>query len=537
MSDDPWDAFQLSETETNDLWYGLSKATVYVRKNDIDNYYYTALWNNQPVTAPEPIGPWSYVLPDRTTTLIPEEDLETAYPGISQVTITNWHTLQGTFNKKEIHWSPSQQSFVYANNRKVELPSVESDDEEVSQLLESAAQSLTRTRSQLTPEPPSTSLPGAFVDTPDPVPVPAPQPVLSSSKGKTPASRSVPVNPQQQQTPPVSKAAPSKAPPTMSSSTTPAATTGRIRGSAPEPFDGSSSKAEAFWTLLASYYYLNRDLYPTESDRIAAALTHFKLGSTAGEWAKDLQKTALALTTPDFGTWDQFKAAFKAHFIPVDSTLMSTQAMHSLRMGNRPFSEWYQEWSTHASRSGANEETKMFCFRQNLPNALHQKILGVSPTPTTLTRLVELAKDFDQNWRMYNNSASTSSSRRDRRPNARSMNPEDPENPTISLADFPPRKEFKKLTQAEKDKRRAENRCLYCNAQGHWQDKCPVKPRNKNRFRSNRPAPPRTRALQPDEEPPEAPAQDFETPSVSRLYHDPDTLFTIPESDLPDPDF
>jgi hypothetical protein len=178
----------------------------------------------------------------------------------------------------------------------------------------------------------------------------------------------------------------------------------------------------------------------------------------------------------------------------------------------------------------------MFCFCQNLPNALHQKILGVSPAPTTLTRLVELAKDFDTSWRMYN-SQPTSSNRRDRRPNTRSVNPDEPDSPSIALADFPPRKEFKKLTQAEKDKRRAENRCLYCNAQGHWQDKCPVKPRNRNRFRPNRPPPPCTRALQPDDDPSETPVPDPEPPSISRLYPDPDTLFTIPESNLPDPDF
>jgi hypothetical protein len=318
------------------------------------------------------------------------------------------------------------------------------------------------------------------------------------------------------------------------SSRTPAAST-RILGSAPEPFDGASNKAETFWTALENFYFVNQDAYTDENKRVAAALTHFKLGSTAAEWAKDRQKAALAVSPPNFGTWDEFKDAFKTHFIPADSKLLSTQSMHSLRMGNRPFSDWYQEWSTHASRSGANEETKMFCFRQNLPNPLHQKILGVSPAPTTLTRLVELAKDFDTSWRMYN--SQTTFTRRDRRPNTRAVNTEEPDSPNVALADFPPRKEFKKLTQAEKDKRRAENRCLYCNAQGHWQDKCPVKPRNRNRFRSNRPPPPRTRALQPDDETADAPPPESEPPAISRLYHDPDTLFTIPESSSPDPDF
>src|ERR1700755_1872172 len=98
MSEDPWDTFELSEDESNLLWYGLTQPTCYVRKHDLDEYYYTALWQNKPVTAPKPNGPWSYVLSDQSTSLIPEEDLEKAHPGISQVSITDWHTLRGTFD-------------------------------------------------------------------------------------------------------------------------------------------------------------------------------------------------------------------------------------------------------------------------------------------------------------------------------------------------------------------------------------------------------------------------------------------------------
>jgi hypothetical protein len=151
-----------------------------------------------------------------------------------------------------------------------------------------------------------------------------------------------------------------------------------------EPFDGSSTKAKAFWTNLANYYYLNNDLYFTPSRKITSALTHFKLGTLAGEWAKDKQQAALAMTHSDFGSWTNFQDAFKVHFIPGNAKLLSTQQMHSLQMGNRPFTDWYQEWSTHASWSDANDETKMYAFHQNLLSALHNKILGVSLALTTL---------------------------------------------------------------------------------------------------------------------------------------------------------
>ena len=75
-------------------------------------------------------------------------------------------------------------------------------------------------------------------------------------------------------------------------------------------------------------------------------------------------------------------------------------------MGTHHFSKWYQEWSTYASQFGANEETKMFAFREALPQALHQETLGVSPQPTTLDDLVEKAREFNHIWQLYSNHTS-----------------------------------------------------------------------------------------------------------------------------------
>jgi Retrotransposon gag protein len=206
------------------------------------------------------------------------------------------------------------------------------------------------------------------------------------------------------------------------------ALTTKSLGSAPEPFDGTTANAEAFWTNLANYYFLNQDLYSSTSKRIASALTHFKLSTSTGEWAKDRQQTALVHSPSNFGTWEAFQDTFKAHFIPVDAKLLSTQLLHTLKMNNKPFSEWYQEWSTHTNCSGANEETKMYAFRQNIPATLHQKLIGISPAPMTLQCLVKLAKEFDQIWCMYNNAQTppSNSSFTRQQPNVRSMSVYEP---------------------------------------------------------------------------------------------------------------
>ncbi len=169
-------------------------------------------------------------------------------------------------------------------------------------------------------------------------------------------------------------------------------------GSPPEPFEGKSEKVEAFWNTLENYYYLNEVNYMDEQKKISSTLTYFKISMMAREWAQDRQKIALAAMPINFGTWADFKATFKKHFILEYTKLEATNAMYMSKMGGRPFNEWYQEWSTYASCSRANEETKMFAFRKALPQALHQKIIGVSPQPMTLDDLAEKAREFNHIW-------------------------------------------------------------------------------------------------------------------------------------------
>jgi len=57
----------------------------------------------------------------------------------------------------------------------------------------------------------------------------------------------------------------------------------KLLGTAPEQFDGTSAKAETFLSALQNYYYLNNDLFSLQSRWVASALSHFKVGTLAGE--------------------------------------------------------------------------------------------------------------------------------------------------------------------------------------------------------------------------------------------------------------
>jgi hypothetical protein len=168
----------------------------------------------------------------------------------------------------------------------------------------------------------------------------------------------------------------------------------KILGTAPESFEGKPDKAEVFWNNLENYFYLNEDVFNTDGKKISSALTYFKIGTSVREWAQNLQKNALKCTLISFGMWATFKDNFKKHFILAHLALEATNAMYTSKIGGRPFNEWYQDWSTYTSRSGANKDTQMFAFRKALPMALHQKIIGVLPQPTTLEGLAKKAWEY-----------------------------------------------------------------------------------------------------------------------------------------------
>ena len=66
-----------------------------------------------------------------------------------------------------------------------------------------------------------------------------------------------------------------------------------ILGTAPEPFDGNGDKAIAFWNILDNYFTVKVTTYDTDIKKVSSALTYFKQGTQAGDWASDRIATTL----------------------------------------------------------------------------------------------------------------------------------------------------------------------------------------------------------------------------------------------------
>jgi len=171
-----------------------------------------------------------------------------------------------------------------------------------------------------------------------------------------------------------------------------------ILGTAPESYNGKGDTAIAFWNSLENYFTVNAATFDTDEKKVLSALTYFKQGTQAGDWASNHISTILAANPVNYRTWQAFKDAFKEQFIPPETQNEAIQNIYNTSQRNREFGKWYQEWSKYARRANVDNATKIYAFCRALDTALHNKLLQISLMPNTLARLVEKAREFDKNW-------------------------------------------------------------------------------------------------------------------------------------------
>ena len=500
--------------------------------------------------------PWKF---EEDQDIVLEQLLRTSFVDYGLVNNLNPFTGTAEFRGKEIKYDKGNHYWVYRNNRKVNFhtserntPAEEEDTASVEQLLETtkrtivaATQKLSLGRPSRPPTPQTgsfsgqtrtaTALPGSFpINTPKgktrataleitagpsastshlptpPVPTslapPITVPQAPPPRGNPPAAPPpTPAAPAPAPVPPAPPLPPGGNPPPVPPPA-PAAPMAnpppRAVGTTPDAFDGNPAKAEPFWNALENYYTLNNAVYTNEGQKVAAALMHFKLGTSAGDWASNRLSTALAATPIDYGTWAEFKNKFKEQFIPPQTQVESIQKIHNLPMGSKEFNEWYQEWSMYARQADVDEQTRMYAFRKNLNQSLHQKIVQMSPQPGTMVDLVKAARDLDKNWRMFAGPPRSGP----RRLGIRAL--DDKANPEINAFQGKPKKRGK-LTPDEHKYHMDNNLCLYCGKPGHKAQDCRAPP---NKF-------------------PKAPIRRIETiPEEDKSIEKPDTEINVLDS-------
>jgi len=76
----------------------------------------------------------------------------------------------------------------------------------------------------------------------------------------------------------------------------------RILGTAPEPYNRKGDTAIAFWNALKNYFTVNATTFDTNAKKVSSALTYFKQGTQAGDWASNHIATILSGNPVNYGT-------------------------------------------------------------------------------------------------------------------------------------------------------------------------------------------------------------------------------------------
>src|SRR5712671_3145166 len=175
----------LNKEETNLLPFDFLNA-YYATPGSTDTSYYFARWHGRLAYSIDLNRGWHYEDDDSDVTLDHWEDHYPGFRYLNDRKVVPY--LRSTHNGRSVHWSCSQNHWEYLNHRPVDFSHEE--EEQVTELLQSATLSTSRALSSLTPVPRSTpnpesctqSVPGELPESPTPIPVSA----ATSFKGKHP---------------------------------------------------------------------------------------------------------------------------------------------------------------------------------------------------------------------------------------------------------------------------------------------------------------------------------------------------------------
>jgi len=162
----------------------------------------------------------------------------------------------------------------------------------------------------------------------------------------------------------------------------------------PEPFDGTTSKADAFVSELALYF--NGKGVQDDHSKVIFALSYMK-GGTAGPWAKlKVKEFSQAGVTQD---WNSFLEDFKASFGDPDPAGTARHKMDQLKQGAHTIEEYVASFREIADDTGYNDPALVEKFERGLNQSLVDKIYALPEMPKTLKDWIQWSTRLDRQWR------------------------------------------------------------------------------------------------------------------------------------------
>ena len=251
--------------------------------------------------------------------------------------------------------------------------------------------------------------------------------------------------------------------------------------SLPTKFDGTRSQFRGFLNQVRLIIHMHPNRYPTDTTRVGLVGT--LLTGTALAWFAPL----LEKKSPILENFDTFINEFQASFGDTDSVRTAINKIRRLRQGDRPASAYAADFRLLACDIPWDEAALMDLFRHGLRNDVKDLLLTFHDEPKSLTEAISRAVRCDNRLFERRSERQQMSTRlRSEQTYASALaspplapmqvsNPNSFNGPTPMEIDAARRRG--PLSEAEKQRRRANRLCLYCGGPGHIAIHCPHRPK------------------------------------------------------------
>ena len=177
----------------------------------------------------------------------------------------------------------------------------------------------------------------------------------------------------------------------------------RIKIAEPDDYSGKAEDAKKFLTQCETYFESCSNA--TDSQKIACALSHMKVGN-ALLFAEGVRK-ARSSFNPEvhkeldryYQTWTSFVKNFKSVFHERDATAKAQEKLQNIHQGVKTAEEYVLEFSRYEVDAEFDEKANIAFFKKGLQNWIRDKIYGMETVPTSLDDWKKKAMQFDQNKR------------------------------------------------------------------------------------------------------------------------------------------
>ena len=243
----------------------------------------------------------------------------------------------------------------------------------------------------------------------------------------------------------------------------------------PNPYDGTSGKAQSFLNSINLYIEGRESEFPTGSSKIIFAISYMKEGK-AKTWVDNKMKKDGGITGL-YPTWPSFVAAFKEDFFDPLEEHNARIEIRKLRQGTGSVKDYILAFEQYEDKTGYSDLPLREAFEEGLHPSIQRKVYNLRPMPETLAQWKNEARLlYMQQEKLDSKTKSSNHHTENKKPTSPSQSSSSSK-PVVSQTNTGTGTTFGGSGQPmDIDAARRKGNCFRCGKHGHLARFCPDKP-------------------------------------------------------------